>query len=299
LKEGGAPKAIKQRAARDASPLRRATTESLNSGVHAVTMTSYAQNFEDVILARALGAIETGFYVDVGAWDPNIETVTRHFYEAGWRGINIEPIPKYHAMLETERPRDTNLCVAVGAENREATITLIEDSGMSTLDADVALKQAVHGFAQRQLQVRMMTLNAVFEAHAPADVHFLKIDCEGAEAEVINAFDLSRFRPWIILAESTAPSSRVETHGGLESHLLGHGYEFVYFDGLNRFYLAAEHEGLRPHFVLPPNVFDNFTVARFGGWKPGRPPMPVVKTCTEQFLDRLRSIAGSFGMGHR
>jgi FkbM family methyltransferase len=262
-------------------------------------MTSYAQNFEDVILARALSTIETGFYVDVGAWDPNVETVTRHFYEAGWRGINIEPVPKYHAMLQTERPRDINLRAAVGKENREATITVIENSGMSTLDADVAVKQAAHGFAQRQIQVQMMTLNAIFEAHAPTDVHFLKIDCEGTEAEVINAFNLSRFRPWILLVESTAPSSRVETHGNWEPHLLAHGYEFVYFDGLNRFYLAAEHGDLRPHFALPPNVFDDFTVARFGGWKPGPPPVPVVKTCTEQFLDRLRSLASSFGMGQR
>jgi hypothetical protein len=28
---------------------------------------SYAQNFEDVILWRALGAIERGVYIDVGA----------------------------------------------------------------------------------------------------------------------------------------------------------------------------------------------------------------------------------------
>src|SRR5207245_1934754 len=80
-------------------------------------MVSHAQNFEDVMLARALRDVETGFYVDVGAWDPNIETVTRYFYELGWRGINVEPAPAYHAMLETARPRDVNLRVAAGKEN--------------------------------------------------------------------------------------------------------------------------------------------------------------------------------------
>ena len=34
-------------------------------------MVSHAQNFEDVMLARALRDVEDGFYVDVGAWDPN------------------------------------------------------------------------------------------------------------------------------------------------------------------------------------------------------------------------------------
>src|SRR3954447_4540553 len=101
-------------------------------------MVSHAQNFEDVMLARALRDLETGFYVDVGAWDPNIETVTRHFYEMGWRGINVEPAPAYHAMLETARPRDINLRIAAGKENGQTAFTVIDGTGMSTLDASVA-----------------------------------------------------------------------------------------------------------------------------------------------------------------
>ena len=34
---------------------------------------SSAQNFEDVMLYRALGDVETGFYIDVGAQDPIID----------------------------------------------------------------------------------------------------------------------------------------------------------------------------------------------------------------------------------
>jgi hypothetical protein len=45
---------------------------------------SYAQNFEDVMLERAFADLAEGFYVDVGAWDPDLESVTRHFYERGW-----------------------------------------------------------------------------------------------------------------------------------------------------------------------------------------------------------------------
>jgi hypothetical protein len=37
---------------------------------------------------------------------------------------------------------------------------------------------------------------------------------------------------------------------------LSAGYEFVYFDGLNRFYVAAEHPELKAAFATPPNVFD-------------------------------------------
>ena len=53
---------------------------------------SYAQNFEDVMLRRVFAELDTGFYIDVGANDPSADSVTKAFYDAGWHGINIEPL---------------------------------------------------------------------------------------------------------------------------------------------------------------------------------------------------------------
>lgn len=232
-------------------------------------MISHAQNFEDVMLERAFAQIGSGFWVDVGAWDPDIDSVTRHFYERGWRGVNIEPNPKYLALLQQRRPRDTNLGVAVGSAPGRAQITLIHGTGMSTLRPDIAAGHAALNYAQEQIEVQLQTLNSIFEQHAPADVHFLKVDCEGFEADVINAFDLKKHRPWIILVEATKPLSREETHDAWEPHILASGYDFVYFDGVNRFYLAAEHRELKRHFAIPPNFFDDFFVARMMIPSPG------------------------------
>ena len=57
-----------------------------------MSIISYAQNFEDVMLWRALGQIEHGFYIDIGAQDPIIDSVSLAFYEHGWRGIHVEPM---------------------------------------------------------------------------------------------------------------------------------------------------------------------------------------------------------------
>ncbi len=57
-------------------------------------MVSYAQNGEDVVLARVFGDRRAGFYVDVGAGHPVVDSVTKHFYDLGWRGINVEPLPR-------------------------------------------------------------------------------------------------------------------------------------------------------------------------------------------------------------
>jgi hypothetical protein len=55
--------------------------------------TWYAQHGEDRSLAGLLGRRRRGFYIDVGAWDPVQDSVTKHFYDRGWRGINVEPHP--------------------------------------------------------------------------------------------------------------------------------------------------------------------------------------------------------------
>src|SRR5438270_228594 len=77
---------------------------------------SYAQNREDVVLARAFDR-HTGFYVDVGAGSPVIHSVTNHFYERGWRGINIEPLELWQRQLAKARPRDINLPVGLSDES--------------------------------------------------------------------------------------------------------------------------------------------------------------------------------------
>jgi hypothetical protein len=81
---------------------------------------------------------------------------------------------------------------------------------------------------------------------------------EGCEESVLNGLDLTTIRPWILLIESTLPLSQVESHLKWEHQLLEAGYQCVYFDGLNRFYLAAEHQELSTAFNAPPNVFDGF-----------------------------------------
>ena len=226
-------------------------------------MISFAQNFEDVMLERAFADVKDGFFVDVGAWDPDLDSVTRHFYDRGWRGVNIEPNPHYQERLRARRTRDVNLAVAIGAKPGRAVLTLIHGTGMSTFDRAIAAEHAEsYDFRQEETEVEVRTLDSVFAEHAPATVHFLKVDCEGAEPDVINAFDLNKYRPWIILVESTRPQSREESHDAWEPHILAANYEFAYFDGVNRFYVAAEHADLKKHFAVPPNVFDDFLVDR-------------------------------------
>src|SRR5215831_3195698 len=220
---------------------------------------SYAQNFEDVMLWRALKHIDRGFYIDVGANDPDQDSVTKAFYELGWRGINVEPAPQWFERLEKARPRDINLQLALGAEPGEITLYEIPDTGLSTVEKKFAERhEAEGGFQSRELRVKMDTLSRVCEKFHLAPIHFLKVDVEGAEKAVFQGADFGKIRPWIILVEATLPNSQEESYSDWEPLLLNAGYEYAYFDGLNRYYVAGEHENLKAAFKTPPNVFDGF-----------------------------------------
>lgn len=228
-----------------------------------MTFVSYAQNYEDVMLARAFRGIAVGFYIDVGAQDPRLDSVTKAFYDLGWRGMNVEPVPEWHEKLCRDRPRDINVRVAAGASEGEVELHEIAGSGLSTASSEFAERHRRDGLAMTTRQVPMRTLDALCAEHGVREVHFLKIDVEGAEGEVLRGIDFSVLRPWVVLVEATEPNSQVGTHGQWESLLTGHGYRFVYHDGLNRFYLADEHAALGAAFATPPNVFDGFVRREF------------------------------------
>lgn len=221
-------------------------------------MISYAQNREDVLLERVFREREHGFYVDVGAFDPTSGSVTRHFYDKGWRGINLEPGLVFER-LGAERPRDLNLNVAVS--DHSGLVAFYEhpaDPGTSTLAADLDPALA-HCRATRICRyVPAVTLRQVFEQARPPQIDFLKIDVEGHERQVLLGNDWERFRPRVLVIEATLPYSNVPCHERWEDVILQAGYLFAHFDGLNRYYVRREDAALLERFAWPVNVLDQY-----------------------------------------
>jgi FkbM family methyltransferase len=221
---------------------------------------SYAQNFEDVMLWRALKHVDSGFYVDVGAYSPSDDSITRAFYERGWQGINIEPNPDLLSRFIVERPRDVNLGVAAGDQAGLATMYLVSNAGLSTLDAGEADLRAREGYEVTTGTAEVSTLATILRDHVPPhrEVNFLKIDVEGWERRVLFGNDWRTKRPWIVVVEATRPMTAEPSHAEWESILTDAAYTCVYRDGVNRFYLADEHRELASGFDVPPNWFDGF-----------------------------------------
>jgi FkbM family methyltransferase len=222
-------------------------------------MLSYAQNGEDVVLRRAFFDRVVGFYVDIGACDPVDDNVTKHFYDQGWHGVNVEPDARLHATLAAARPRDVNLCAAIGREAAPLTFYPTGTRGHGTLDAARAASLS----AAEPEMVSQITLAQIFAELAPVEgVEFLKVDVEGWEAEVLASADWSKVRPRVVVVEAVDADGR-PSHEQWEGILLAAHYRFGLFDGLNRFYCREEDaDTLLPRLAAPGNVLDNWRLAR-------------------------------------
>jgi FkbM family methyltransferase len=236
-----------------------------------MAITSYAQNFEDVMLARCFPS-PRGFYVDIGANDPDIDSVTRVFYERGWNGINVEPLAKNFKRLKQRRPRDLNLQLA--ASDRDGEITFYEIGkwhGYSTTDAAIAAQHRKDGLKVIEHKTPMRRLASVLDEHARGkSIDFLSVDVEGAELSVLAGADLRRHRPKVILAESRLPVTVNMVDRFFEvpdraadyaKFLEPYSYLLAYRDGLNAFFVADEHKDLARHFFFPPGIADRLTHA--------------------------------------
>ena len=229
-------------------------------------MISYAQNFEDVVLNRVFHAVQQGRYIDIGAYDPAIDSVTKHFYDRGWSGVNVEPITRFHERFVAARPRDWNINSAVGAGVGVVQFNEWGDSGLSTC-CDTLDETRVNqmGFKRSTYTVPMTTLAEITARLGDLPVDFLKIDVEGAERDVLLGGEWRVFRPRVILLEAVKPKlPGCDIYGyepawfEWEGLLFANGYEFGLFDGLNRYYYRREEPALRAPLSYPANITDGF-----------------------------------------
>ena len=224
-------------------------------------MISYAQNFEDVMLWRAVGNIQNGRYIDIGAQDPLVDSVSKAFYEKGWRGIHVEATPTYAEKLRLDRPDELVIQAAVNDVPGSIILHEIPGGGLSTGDLNTAHAHIERGFNVQAVTVPCITLEEVFSRASSKEVHWLKIDVEGMEHQVLRSWGSCDVLPWIVVVESTLPLTTIESHAIWEHCLVERGYRHVYFDGLNRYYVSPNHQELTAAFGSAPNVFDDFSLA--------------------------------------
>jgi FkbM family methyltransferase len=140
-----------------------------------------------------------GYFVEVGANEPQLRSQTWHLEQAGWTGVLVEPQPGLANKLRATR-RAMVFAVACSApEDAGRTLPLHVAGPLSSLDR---AQMAPGAAPEAVIEVPVRTLDSVLEeAGAPENFDFLSIDVEGHEIAVLRGFDIARWHPRLILLE--------------------------------------------------------------------------------------------------
>lgn len=207
---------------------------------------SYASENEDIILYHVLKDRESIFWIDIGSNDPSLGSVTKLFYDRGHSGINVDMEPGLIEITRAQRPRDISLCVGVG--DKEGTGLFYhqgEFGGLSTM-----VKENSIGDHSQVRETKITTLKNLCEKYVKdREITFLKIDVEGKERDVLAGADFEKFRPEILIVESTLPNTDIYNYENWENIVLENNYQLAYVHGVNRYYVAEEKKAISRRFI--------------------------------------------------
>jgi len=163
---------------------------------------SFAQEGEDLILARIFADQARGTYVDVGAHHPRRFSNTYMLYRRGWHGVNIDAAPGSMASFRIQRPRDLNLEIGVAETAETRDFFVFDEPALNTFDAEraKALDKPPYKIVSVH-RVKCQPLAAILREHAVGSVDLLTIDAEGYDYQVLTTFDWDGARPRVVLTE--------------------------------------------------------------------------------------------------
>ena len=176
---------------------------------------SYSQFGEDLIVRYLFDMLGTKqpTYLDIGANHPRFISNTYYFYKRGARGVLVEPNPRLCKVLRSVRPRDVVLEVGIGLTAETQADFFVFGGfadGLSTFSRSEATHWETVGLkghgtihVEHVIKVPLVPINHIiadnFEGRAP---HFLSLDVEGLDLDVLKGLDFDRFAPDVVCVET-------------------------------------------------------------------------------------------------
>ncbi|MDB4926957.1 FkbM family methyltransferase [Mucilaginibacter sp.] len=201
---------------------------------------SFSQEGEDMVLKRIFGNINEGYYIDIGAHHPSLFSNTNYFYQIGWRGINIEPIPKSKTIFDIERPNDINLELLISEKEGLIEFYLFEPSLMNTISKKQVEENKKFAWCKLEeiVLIHSVPLEKLLDEYLPNEtkINFMSIDVEGAEMSVLKSNNWEKYRPEVLLIESIDMSVEEIIETEMHKFLGMHLYVFFAKTGNTVFY---------------------------------------------------------------
>lgn len=148
-----------------------------------------------------------GIIVEIGAGPPQWFSTTKHFRNAGWRAICVDPNPKFvqqHKLDGSEIYQyacadyegESNFTIVTGNWSEEVT-------GVSCSAINVRYTHDFPANHKREIiEVDVIPLNKLLENLNIETIDILAVDVEGWELDVMRGFDAKKYKPKVVVLEN-------------------------------------------------------------------------------------------------
>lgn len=203
---------------------------------------SYGQAGEDAMIWRLLHHKKSGYYVDVGAHHPVRWSNTYALYLLGWSGIAIDANEEFRAEFRKQRPNDLFVAACVTDNPGERLFRVYADRALSSVTSAQVFVNDYQYRLEKAVKMKGRTLEEILiENNTPNDFDFLSIDVENHDLEVLMSFDISRYRPQLIVVEAHNFDPVKINAFDAAVYLNKNGYKLASFFGNNLFFIREEH----------------------------------------------------------
>ena len=159
----------------------------------------------DLIITKLLNSKNKGIYIDVGCHHPFLNNHSYLLYKSGWEGINIDIDYNSIDMFNFFRKNDVNIQIAVTDHKGEVDLFFYHNRA-----AKNTISKEFGSDAKEQKKINSDTLNNIIEnsKFKNSKIDFVSIDVEGNEMNVLNGFNLKKYKPKLILLEFILPNKK-------------------------------------------------------------------------------------------
>lgn len=209
---------------------------------------------EDRILWQVFRHRPTGYFIEVGAYDGVTLSNTFFLEQMGWSGLLVEPILPLCQKAAAARPRSRVIHAACSKRGSHGTAKFTVAQNVPVLSFLQADQEHIErckreGAQLVEIEVPVLTLDDILlnerRNRAPFGtpwvpkvgwrIDLVSIDTEGCELDVLDGFDLGRFRPRILVIENDRPAG-----AAIEEHLSTRGYRKFHRQKINDFYVRTD-----------------------------------------------------------
>jgi FkbM family methyltransferase len=153
---------------------------------------SFSQEGQDTFVIEYLNNMRNGYFIDIGAYDGKEFSNTYDLEKLyGWTGILVECDPNVVGELKKHRSSMIETRAIWSKSGEQIKFKSVNGGKLSGIQSTLIHKKALSRDGSFHMLETISLNDLLYKHDCPKHINYMSIDIEGAEYEVLSAFDFS------------------------------------------------------------------------------------------------------------